>query len=71
MRIHRVCVAVGSLERAEVETGTRALRVDPRVLNDATPFTVGATDRARGWVRRLPEPSDCTDWTDSMRCTAA
>ncbi len=50
MRVHRICVALGALDRAEAETGTRALKVEPAVLNDAVRFAVGRTDKASGWV---------------------
>jgi hypothetical protein len=54
-RVHRICVAVGALDRAEAETGTRALKVEPAVLNDAKRFTVGMTDKASGWVHVFDE----------------
>jgi hypothetical protein len=57
MRVHRICVAVGALDRAEAETGTRALRIEPAVLNDAVRFTVGTTDKAAGWVHVFDEES--------------
>jgi hypothetical protein len=55
MRVHRICVAVGALDRAQAETGTRALRIEPSVLNDAVRFTVGTTDKASGWVHVFDE----------------
>jgi hypothetical protein len=60
MRVHRICVAVGALDRAEAETGTRALRIEPAVLNDAVRFTVGTTDKASGWVHVFDEESLAT-----------
>jgi hypothetical protein len=60
MRVHRICVAVGALDRAEAETGTRALRIEPAVLNDAARFTVGTTDKASGWVHVFDEESLAT-----------
>jgi hypothetical protein len=57
MRVHRICVAVGALDRAEAETGTRALRIKPAVLSDAVRFTVGTTDKASGWVHVFDEES--------------
>lgn len=57
MRVHRICVALGALHRAEAETGARALMVDPRVVGDAAAFTVGAIDGARGWVHVFDEDS--------------
>lgn len=57
MRIHRICVALGAAERAETDTGKRGLAVSPSVQNDAMPFTVGNTDRARGWVHVFDEES--------------
>jgi hypothetical protein len=57
IRVHRICVAVGALDRAEAETGTRALRIEPAVLNDAVRFTVGTTDKASGWVHVFDEES--------------
>ncbi|MET4236560.1 hypothetical protein ABIA85_009876 [Bradyrhizobium sp. LA6.10] len=50
IRVHRICIALGALDRAEAETGTRALTIEPAVLNDAVRFTIGVTDKARGWV---------------------
>jgi hypothetical protein len=60
MCVHRICVAVGALDRAEAETGTRALRIEPAVLNDAVRFTVGTTDKASGWVHVFDEESLAT-----------
>lgn len=60
IRVHRICVAVGALDRAEAETGTRALRIEPAVLNDAVRFTVGTTDKASGWVHVFDEESLAT-----------
>jgi hypothetical protein len=57
MRVHRVCVALGALDRAAAETGARALMVDPRVTGDAAKFTVGAIEGARGWVHVFDEDS--------------
>jgi hypothetical protein len=57
MRVHRVCVALGALDRAEAETGTRALKIEPAVLNDAERFTVGRTDKAAGWVHVFDDVS--------------
>ncbi|UWU75991.1 hypothetical protein N2603_39720 [Bradyrhizobium huanghuaihaiense] len=57
MRVHRICVALGALDRAEVETGTRALKIEPAVLNDAIRFTVGRTDKASGWVHVFDDTS--------------
>jgi hypothetical protein len=57
MRVHRICVALGALDRAEAETGTRALKVEPAVLNDAVRFTVGRTDKASGWVHVFDDVS--------------
>ncbi|WP_316163440.1 hypothetical protein [Bradyrhizobium sp. SZCCHNRI20481] len=57
MRVHRICVALGALDRAEAETGTRALKIEPAVLNDAGRFTVGRTDKATSWVHVLDDTS--------------
>ncbi|UWU66097.1 hypothetical protein [Bradyrhizobium sp. NC92] len=57
MRVHRVCVALGALDRAEAETGTRALKIEPAVLNDSVRFTVGTTDMAAGWVHVFDDTS--------------
>ena len=57
MRVHRICIALGALDRAEAETGTRALKIEPAVLNDAVRFTVGTTDKARGWVHVFDDVS--------------
>lgn len=38
MRVHRICVALGALDRAKAETGVRALRINPRIVDDAEPF---------------------------------
>ncbi|MFY9954612.1 hypothetical protein [Bradyrhizobium sp.] len=55
MRVHRICVAIGALDRAEIETGRRALKVKPTVKNDEELFTVGKIDEARGWVHVFDE----------------
>ncbi len=60
MRVHRICIALGALDRAEAETGTRALKIEPAVLNDAARFTVGTTDKARGWVHVFDDISLAT-----------
>jgi hypothetical protein len=60
MRVHRICIALGSLDRAEAETGSRALRIEPAVLNDAVRFTVGTTNKARGWVHVFDDESLAT-----------
>lgn len=60
IRVHRICVAVGALDRAQAETGTRALRIEPAVLNDAVRFTVGTNDKALGWVHVFDEESLAT-----------
>ena len=57
MRVHRICIALGALDRAEAETGTRALKVEPAVLNDAVRFTVGTTNKAAGWVHVFDDSS--------------
>lgn len=57
MRVHRICVALGVLERARAETGARALRINPRIVDDAEPFTVGTLSHARGWVHVFDEDS--------------
>lgn len=57
MRFHRICIALGALDRAEAETGARALRIDPTIMNDAARFTVGMTDKADGWVHVFDESS--------------
>jgi hypothetical protein len=57
IRVHRICVALGALDRAEAETGTRALKIEPAVLNDAVRFTVGTTDKAAGWVHVFDDAS--------------
>lgn len=69
MRVHRICVAVGALDRAEAETGTRALRIEPAVLNDAARFTVGTTDKASGWVHVFDEESLATVLTELSTIT--
>jgi hypothetical protein len=35
MRVHRICVALRALDRAEAETSTRSLKIEAAVLNDA------------------------------------
>jgi hypothetical protein len=57
MRIHRVCVALGALDRAEAETGRRSLMVKPAANNFAEAFTIGRIDQARGWVHVFDEDS--------------
>lgn len=55
MRVHRVCVALGALDRAETETGRRSLTVKPAASDGEEAFTVGKIDRARGWVHVIDE----------------
>jgi hypothetical protein len=57
MRIHRICVALGALDRAEAETGSRALKIDTTASNDSARFTVGKIDQTRGWTHVLDEAS--------------
>ncbi|WP_371422611.1 hypothetical protein [Tardiphaga sp.] len=57
MRVHRVCVALGALDRAEVETGIRGLKIKPMVLNDEERFTVGTIEKASGWVHGFDDVS--------------
>jgi hypothetical protein len=55
MRVHRVCVALGVLDRAEAVTGRRSLTVKPSTRNGEEAFALGRIDRARGWVHVLDE----------------
>lgn len=55
MRVHRVCVAIGALDRAAVEAGRRSLIVKPAVKNGGEPFTIGRIDEARGWIHVFDE----------------
>lgn len=55
MRVHRVCVALGALDRAEAETGRRSLMVKLAASNGEEAFTVGKIDQARGWVHVIDE----------------
>jgi hypothetical protein len=48
IRVHRICVALGALDRAETETGTRGLKIKPAVVDDAERFTVGKISKASG-----------------------
>ncbi|RWP01363.1 MAG: hypothetical protein EOQ98_06645 [Mesorhizobium sp.] len=57
MRIHRICVALGSAERAQAETGRRGLTISTTVQNDTQPFTVGRIAEAKGWVHVFDEES--------------
>jgi hypothetical protein len=57
MRVHRICVALGALDRAEAETGTRGLKIEPAVVNDALRFTVGKIEKASGWVHVFDDVS--------------
>jgi hypothetical protein len=55
MRVHRVCVALGALDRAAAETGRRSLVVRPAATNGTEGFTIGRIDQARGWVHVFDE----------------
>jgi hypothetical protein len=57
MRVHRICVALGALDRAEAETGVRGLKIKPSVVHDAERFTVGQINGARGWVHVFDDVS--------------
>ncbi len=57
MRVHRICVALGALDRAEAETDVRGLKVKPSVVHDAERFTVGQISGARGWVHVFDDVS--------------
>ena len=57
MRVHRICVALGALDRAEVETGVRGLKIKPSTMHDAERFTVGRINGARGWVHIFDDVS--------------
>jgi hypothetical protein len=57
MRVHRVCVALGALDRAEAETAVRGLKIKPTVMNDEERFTVGKIDKASGWVHVFDDVS--------------
>lgn len=64
MRVHQICVAIGALDRAKAETGTRALRIEPAVVNDAKRFAVGTIDKASGWVHVFDDLSLTTLLTE-------
>jgi hypothetical protein len=55
MRVHRVCVALGALDRAEAEIGRRSLIVKPSAKNGEERFTIGRIDSCRGWVHVFDE----------------
>lgn len=57
MRVHRICVALGALDRAEAEAGVRGLKIKPSVVHDAERFTVGQIDGASGWVHVFDDVS--------------
>jgi hypothetical protein len=57
MRIHRICVALGSADRARAETGKRGLTISTTMQNDAQPFSVGRIAETKGWVHVFDEES--------------
>jgi hypothetical protein len=57
IRVHRICVALGALDRAEAETGVRGLKIKPSVVHDAERFAVGQINGARGWVHVFDDVS--------------
>ena len=57
MRVHRICVALGSEERALAETGERGLTVSAVAQDDAARLTVGRVNQARGWVHVVDDES--------------
>lgn len=57
MRVHRICVALGALDRAEAETATRGLKIKPSVVNDAERFAVGKVNDTPGWIHVFEDVS--------------
>jgi hypothetical protein len=57
IRVHRICVALGALDRAEAETGTRGLKIKPAAVDSAERFTVGKISKSPGWVHMFDEES--------------
>jgi hypothetical protein len=57
MRVHRICVTLGALDRAEAETGGRGLNVDTMISDAAVPFTIGKIDSTLGWTHVFDEAS--------------
>lgn len=74
MRIHHVCIALGATERAEEETGRRALKISTCKREER--FAIGKIQEANGWVHvfdetNLPlllrELSTSTDFLEYLR----
>ncbi|MER8402537.1 hypothetical protein [Mesorhizobium sp. M1348] len=57
LRIHRICVALGSAERAEAEIGRRSLTISATAQCGAKSFTVGRIAEAKGWVHVFDDES--------------
>ncbi len=55
MRIHRVCIPLGSSGRAEAITGNPSLRIDPAIVDNAQEFTIGRVCRKGGFVHVFDE----------------
>ncbi len=55
MRVHRICVALNALDRAEVETGRRSLAIKPSAQGGEEAFTIGKIGEARGCVHVFDE----------------
>lgn len=57
IRVHRICIALGSTKRAQTETGKASLAVSATVVNGAERFKVGRIAEARGLVHVFDENS--------------
>jgi hypothetical protein len=56
MRVHRICVALAALDRAEAETGVRGLKIKPSVVHDCRTVHRWSNKR-RGWVHVFDDVS--------------
>lgn len=54
-RIHRICVAPAAAEAAQARNGLPGLRLEPAVVGDARPFTIGRVEGVCGWVHVFDE----------------
>jgi hypothetical protein len=80
LRVHRVCIALGAIERCKAATGYSTLELSPPTLDDEKPFAVGRVSNTHGWVHvfdemTLPvvmaELSTVADFLDYLRKTEA
>lgn len=57
MRVHRICVAPAATEPARRRGGMAGLAIDPAIVGDAQPYTVGQVQGCQGWVHVFDEDS--------------